>query len=213
MARSRAHYDTPARKKKSEVVSPKNEKRVRRAPEKVKGMIDIDEALKYEKQQGTAGDANDKAASSWYESSKVVQNNTSKGGYKQEKARPPPRFPNLAKYAAERKTQNAQDSCDENAEADEENEGPNQAEIDAEVTLRTIKMSEQIATLLKTSQESWLQAQRVADDFIGYVAYVGDEKDTNNARKRFDGIRKRMIKGERLEWPSAKRPKRGDTFE
>ncbi|KAF2444125.1 hypothetical protein P171DRAFT_494332 [Karstenula rhodostoma CBS 690.94] len=109
---------------------------------------------------------------------------------------PEVKFPGLTKYAARKE-----------AQAQKEEQTPE--EIEAEVTKRTARMADRIASLLKKNQELWLESQAVAEEFLGYAAYVGDEDDEREARARFDGVRKRKIEGERYEWPVAKRVREG----
>ncbi|KAL5387472.1 hypothetical protein PMIN02_008132 [Paraphaeosphaeria minitans] len=86
-------------------------------------------------------------------------------------------------------------------------------EIEEQVTERTAKMADRLAALTKLNQELWLESQMVLDEFLGYVAYVGDEEDVGDAQVKFDRVRKRKIRGETYDWPVAKRVREGSVHD
>lgn len=216
MARSRAHHDTRAGGNADRTVktaSPK-EKIVIRAPKKADCMVDTDEALGNKKakevksakktaQSPDETDSDDSVTSESKPAKEASKIPADQDHDKSQKRKPTSLFPNLAKYARERtKAQSAQDPNTE----DPADEKETQAEIDAQVTRRTAKMSEQIADLLRVSQDTWLQVQNVAEEFLDYAGYVGNAEDRDNARAKFDGFLKRGFEGN--EWPARKRARR-----
>jgi hypothetical protein len=237
MARSRPHHDTraPARgsittggntaaekNNEAEALPPKI-KRIIKPPKLAEGMIDTDEAMGYGKKKVKAAKDvektvkpvavihtyNDTAPTKTIPKPKPGKATSKPPAKNNDKNDSPPRpmFPGLERYVAEKKAQLAQAAAAHVSK--DKNQDNNTEEIESQVTKRTAKMSEEIAELMKMSQKTWLQAQVVADEFVAMAGYIGDEKDEDDARAKFDLVRKRKIGGERFSWPAAKRSKKG----
>jgi restriction endonuclease Mrr len=240
MARSRPRHETQAAAKGNTTTGgnaaedtsneadapPLKAKRTIKPPKLAEGMIDTDEAMGYGKKKAKAGKVTETTVeplavihtnnntappkpSSKPRPAKAVEKTPAKNDVKNESPMPPrPAFPGLRNYLAEREAQLAQASADH--ESKDEDWDDTREEIEGQITKRTAEMSDEISKLMKMSQETWLQAQLIADEFVAMAGYIGDEKDEDDARAKFDGVRKRKIRGERLSWPAAKRSKNGD---
>lgn len=211
------HEPAPPKQRRTRILaqaepSPRKGERIRHAPKLANGMINFEHPnTKYTynvppvenatqsdavDDADDADDADDSAAPSRSKPVTAVTNTPAKTNDKNNSLTPGPMFPGLENRTAEKSKQ---------ARKDEQTT----EEIETEVTKRTAKMADRLAKVLKKHQELWLESQAAVYEFLGFAAYVGDEEDEREARAKFDWVRKRKIKGERYDWPVAKRVKEG----